>query len=87
MNVDRRGDLSGRCPVCTGHRRFSLFDLAVRRAGEVREALFFGIPAALCSICGDFRVEPEVAMIDGIDDRDVVSAIMSDAELGTAGSV
>ena len=84
--MDRHPRLSGRCPVCTGHRRLALFDLAVRRVGETHEALLFEVPAALCPICGDFRLDPEVASLDDIEDREVVSAIMSDTELGTAES-
>jgi hypothetical protein len=75
---------SRECPSCTRPAPIGHFDLAVRRP-EGGERQFFGLRAALCGPCGRLVLDRETALVYGIDELDIASAIGSDRYLRPAG--
>jgi hypothetical protein len=68
------------CRTCERESVAGSFDLAVRQP-DGGERHFFGLPAALCSWCGRFRVDAEALLLYGIEEADIASAIGSDRPL------
>jgi hypothetical protein len=68
------------CPFCGDPAPLSSFDLSVADDSGV-ERHFFGLPAALCGICGRLTLDAEAGCLFGIAPADVVSAIESDSRL------
>jgi hypothetical protein len=68
------------CPFCGDPAPLSRFDLSVTD-GRGDERHFFGLPAALCGVCGRLTLDADAGCIFGITPADVVSAIESDGRL------
>ena len=73
------------CPTCSARTSADRFDLAVRRP-EGGERHFFGLLATLCRTCRRFLVDPEAALLYGIEELAIASAIQSDSCLRGRGA-
>jgi hypothetical protein len=68
------------CPFCGDPAPLSRFDLSVTD-GDGEERHFFGLPAALCGICGRLTLDADAGFLFGITPADVVCAVESDGRL------
>lgn len=69
------------CPFCGDPARSGRFDLTVL-GDQGEERLFFGVPAAICGICGRLVLDADALRLFGFEPADLLGAIESDSRLG-----